>query len=415
MGTLLLIMAIWLMGLMMPHSVSAQTEPHESWWKVQSIDTMKYSRDPSRAKLKDPSFDQVIEDQVSRIAKTGATHVAIGTPYDEEFIPIMKRWVSAARRHNLSVWFRGNFSGWEGWFEYPEITRDQHIEMTKQFILNNKELFKDGDIFTSCPECENGGPGDPRMTGDAAGHKAFLIREHLVATEAFIQIKRQVNAGYYSMNGDVARLIMDKETTHALGGVVAVDHYVDTPEKLVADIKEYIAQSGGKVVLGEFGMPIPDIHGKASEEQQAKWIESALEQLSWIPEVEGVNYWTSFGGSTLLWNDNGSARQAVDVVSRYFGSSQYTGQVVNVLQRPVPNVSVKYHGREFQADTRGIFTIPLLPGQLKYEVTAPDYNPTQVQAVPGASRVQITLQKSRENLIFKVQKLIHSIIRAIIP
>ena len=46
---------------------------------------MKYSRDLSREKLKDPSFDVVIDKQVKAIAETGATHVAISTPYDEEF------------------------------------------------------------------------------------------------------------------------------------------------------------------------------------------------------------------------------------------------------------------------------------------------------------------------------------------
>src|SRR4029078_6551995 len=64
--------------------------------KVQSIDTMKYSRDLALQALKDPQFQNTINKQMSDIAATGATHVAIGTPYDEKFYPILQKWVIAA-------------------------------------------------------------------------------------------------------------------------------------------------------------------------------------------------------------------------------------------------------------------------------------------------------------------------------
>ena len=85
---------------------------------------MKYSRDLAREKLDDPSFDKIIDKQMADISATGANYVAIGTPYDAEFIPMLKRWVASARKHNLHVWFRGNFSGWEEWFDYPKIDHD---------------------------------------------------------------------------------------------------------------------------------------------------------------------------------------------------------------------------------------------------------------------------------------------------
>ena len=148
-------------------------------WEIKSIDTMKYSRDAAGAKLNDPTFDQTIEIQIKNIADLGATHVALGTPYDEKFIPYLSRWVAAARRNNLKVWFRGNFSGWEGWFEYPKISRDQHLAMTENFILSHPDLFRDGDIFSPCPECENGGPGDPRHNGDVTGFSGVFSRAEL--------------------------------------------------------------------------------------------------------------------------------------------------------------------------------------------------------------------------------------------
>src|SRR3972149_11347222 len=94
----------------------------ERFFQVQSIDTMKYSRDVAREKLKDFSYDKEIETQVKNIAETGASHVAIATPYDDEFLPFLRRWVKAAREKGLNVWFRGNFSGWENWFDYEKFT-----------------------------------------------------------------------------------------------------------------------------------------------------------------------------------------------------------------------------------------------------------------------------------------------------
>src|SRR3989344_5208595 len=174
-----------------------QTQPQKiNWWQVQSIDTMKYSRDIAGEKLKDTSFDRVIEDQVDKIARTGATHIAIATPYDEEFLHFLRRWVNAARKKNLLVWFRGNFSGCEGWFGYAKINPDEHLTKTKNFIENHADLFSDGDIFTSCPECENGGPGDPRQTRDVDGHRRFLIDEYNVAKSAFSKINKKVLPGF---------------------------------------------------------------------------------------------------------------------------------------------------------------------------------------------------------------------------
>lgn len=92
-------------------TVTIYPKPDPKWWAFQSVDTMKHSRDLAREKLHDDSYDAVIDREVRSIADIGATHVAIATPYDEEFVPYLKRWVSAARKYHLAVWFRGNFSG----------------------------------------------------------------------------------------------------------------------------------------------------------------------------------------------------------------------------------------------------------------------------------------------------------------
>lgn len=287
--------------------------------KIKSIDTMKYSRDLARERLTDPEFDQVIEKQVSDIAKVGATHVALGTPYDSEFVPFLKKWVVAARKNYLKVWFRGNFAGWEKWFDYPTIDRETHVKSLEKFILQNQDLFEDDDIFTPCSECENGGPGDPRKTGDIQGFRNFLIQEYAISTQAFSQINKKVKVGYFSLNFDVAKLIMDPATTASLGGIVAIDHYVSSPEKLVSDATELAEKSGGKIVFGEFGAPIADIHGKMNQDQQADWINRALTLIYNTSEIIGVNYWVNVGGSTQIWDEEGNARKAVEIIKDFYG------------------------------------------------------------------------------------------------
>lgn len=97
-----------------------------------------------------------------------------------------------------------------------------------------------------------------------------------------------------------------------------LDHYVKDPEQLSADAKKIAEISGGNVILGEIGAPIPDIHGDMSEEEQAKWLELALENAKNTPEIIGINYWVNVGGSTRLWDEKGLKRKAVDTLKKFF-------------------------------------------------------------------------------------------------
>lgn len=287
-------------------------------WEFQSIDTMKYSRDLARETFKNQSFNYTIDQQVSDIAKTGATHIAIDTPYDEEFLPVLRLWVQAARRNHIKVFFRGNFSGWEKWFGYEKIDSLTHLQKTKKFIEENSNLFEDGDVFTSCPECENGIEYDIGSNENFEKYRNFLIEEYITTKNSFKSINKKVTSNYYSMNGDIAYRLMDKETTKAFDGVVVIDHYVKSPQKLEEDLRNLANRSGGQIILGEFGAPIPNIHGKMTDAQQSEWIDEALSRLSKIPELKGVNYWVNAGGSTSLWYDSGVPKPALDPVTQFF-------------------------------------------------------------------------------------------------
>lgn len=359
--------------------VSAQTNNPNPWWEVQAVDTMKFSRDPSREYLGNPvRAQQVISEQVANVAATGATHVAISTPYDEEFLPLLEKWVTEARMHGLSVWFRGNWSGWEGWFGYGRITPEQHLERTVAFIEENPHLFEDGDIFSGCPECENGGPGDPRFDNGKVRHQQFLIKQHETQSKAFEEIGKDVETGFHSMNGDVARLVMDKPTTKAAGGFIVVDHYVRTPDQLISDVIGYGSQSGGKVVLGEFGAPIPDIHGAMTEQQQAAWLEGALDGLSDVTALYGLNYWTGVGGSTALWNSDGSPREGVAVLTKYYKPESFMGVVTDDLGEPIAGATVMSQQRSTTTEADGSFSLPYLQKEGNLIVQKESYTDTIV-------------------------------------
>ncbi len=399
----LIISLITLIFLITPTAALAK----ESYWEIQSIDTMKFSRDLAREKLNDVSFGEIINMQVAEIAATGATHVAIGTPYDEEFIPFLKMWIRAARANNLNVWFRGNFSGWEEWFGYQKIDQKEHLQKTQDFILRNLEIFENGDIFTSCTECENGGPGDPRDTKDVAGYRQFLITEYKVSKEAFSSIGKNVASNYFSMNGDVAYLVMDKKTTQALGGIIVIDHYIKDPEQLSKDIRQLSERSEGNIILGEFGAPIPDIHGAMTEYEQALWIDKALFELANIKDLAGINYWTGFGGTTNIWRDDGSKKSGVEVLSGYYTPKVLSGIVVNELDRGVKGAKVISNGKAVETNKNGEFAILIVPGQNELTIDAKSYN-QEIIKIEKMTSSEILLVKNKENIFFKIAKLIYN-------
>ena len=369
--------------------------PEKSYWEVQAVDTMKYSRDLAGEMLADPAFDAEIEKQVRAVARTGATHLALGTPYDEQFFPFLKRWVEVARQYNLNIWFRGNWSGWEGWFGFKKkLSRQDHIKKTENFILNHPTIFTDGDIFSSCPECENGGPGDPRQNNNAVEYRKFIIEEYAAVKRTFSLIKKNVRSNFFSMNGDVARLIMDKETTQALDGLVVIDHYVATPEKLVQDIKDIAEISGGQVMLGEWGVPIPDIHGEMNDDQRAEWIERALDQMSLLDnKLIGMNYWLAVGGDTALWPKGSEISKVSEVIRKYYSPQLVFGRVINEINQPIKGAQLSFGKKFFMTDDTGKFEGKIFRHANNVSVNAVGYYEKNTPAIDYFNTIVLEREK----------------------
>lgn len=366
----------------------------DRFWPVVSVDTMKYSRDRAR----ETGILVQIPHLVAAVAALHPTHIAIGTPYDEEFYPIIKEWVEEIRKHNLNVWFRGNFSGWEGWFDYPKLSSvAEHHLKTKAFIEKHPDLFENGDIYTPAPEPENGLIRDPRHSGNKTEFLKFLSDSYETCSTAMKRIRKDVRCGYFSMNGDVAREIMTKEAIASSGGVLVVDHYVKDPEKLVRDVAFLYDKYGYPVVLGEFGAPIPDIHGKMTPEQQAAYVTDVLLGLLRLKDkVQGVNYWTAFDGTTQLFQNDVESRPAATALSLFYKPAVLRGTVTDQFHVPLRDVtlSVANGAVTVTTDADGAYELPL-----PHMVTRVFVSPPDETLVAGVVHVELESNKDLERNI----------------
>jgi hypothetical protein len=376
-------------------------------WKIRSIDTMKTSRDKAR----DGITDDVIKAEVSIIKSTGANYVAIGTPYDNEFLPYLKKWVSEIRRQNLNVWFRGSFANYEGWFEYEKnLTPDALLLKTEKFISENKELFEDGDIFDPCPECENGGFW-PQPQGDPS-YNIYVQKKHEVLKKAFNQIDKKVIYNLNSIIGGRAKDVLKQPTFNALDNVIAIDHYNNNAQNY-SDYIDYFTELNTKVVFSEFGAPIPDMHGKMSEDEQAKFIDDVMFRLFQKGEkVKGLNYWVLSTGTTALINENFSERKALSVLKNYYYPSFIKGTITDTLDNPLLSITVKIENSDVYSttDQYGNYSIAV-PSQKEYTVIVDDKKylakSEKVRVEKAETKINnMQLVPKTEDIWYKIQKVL---------
>lgn len=299
-------------------------------WQIRCVDTMKTSRDACRAPL-DATRKALIRAEIAAIKELGATHVAVATPYDAEFLPFLRFWTKEVHAQGLKVWFRGNFCGWEGWFDYPVwgTSYDRHIEAAVDFIHGHADLFETGDSFNLCPEPENSALlHDPRApNGHPVEFRRFLRDSVRETRKAFRDIGRRVEVNWLSVNGDVGRDILDKETVDAIGGLVTIDHYVPNVAKMIEFVDDIHRKFDCKVLIGEFGAPLEHINGEHwTPGQQAEFVEEIFAAL-WDRRdyVVGVSYWVGASESgtdaTRIFERAGNGyewRPAAEVVRKYF-------------------------------------------------------------------------------------------------
>lgn len=337
---LLLILFFALFFSYLSHRSVPTSYAADSLWSVRSVDTMKSSRDLARAKLHDKAFDETIKTEVQLIKGMGANYIALGTPYDDEFLPFLKRWVSAARAEGLKIWYRGTFSNYEGWFGYTKnMSPAQLLTRTSQFIEAHPDLFEEGDIFDPCPECENAGHWKQPLLDDT--YNQFMKEKDDVLEQSFKKINKKVIYNWNSVIGGRAKDVLKGDTFSHLGNVIALDHYVSDTNNYEEYIKYFNENFETVSIFSEFGAPIPDLHGKMTEQQQADFIEKIMQEFYQHKEnVAGVNYWVLSGGTTSLYNADYTPRKVVNVMKKYFMPGIIRGKVIDTLGTNLENIRV---------------------------------------------------------------------------
>lgn len=381
-------------------------------WHFQCIDTMKFSRDAAREFLADPVGSQkFIANEVSIIKSMGATCVSVGTPYDAEFLPLLQQWTTAVHSAGMQVWFRGNFAGWEGWFNYPSLRNaDEHYNKTYSFITSQSNLFVEGDIFSPAPEAENGLLGSPWASDSA--RKAlldFVWKSSDACQKAVGAIRKNIHCGYFSANGDVARDIYTRDVLQKAGAVTVIDHYIPSVVQYGKDLDEYAQKHGLPIVIGEFGAPIPDLNGQMTEQEQAQYVGELLRQFyTHKKQILGLNYWVLRGGSTQLLNSDGSERAVMEVVRDYFKPGQIIGTVVDGIGRPVKNAVVTTgDGVQFiQTNAKGSFSLSIPPGAVDLQVRAHAFNSTTQRVETTRDQktmVKIVIHPTKPSLWYRLR------------
>lgn len=381
-------------------------------WHFQCIDTMKYSRDSAREYLDDPVGSQkFIVNEVSIIKSLGATCISVGTPYDEEFVPLLRQWAVAIHAAGLKVWFRGNFAGWEGWFDYPLLkSAEEHYAKTYAFITAHPDLFAEGDIFSPAPEAENGLLGSPWASSYA--RKAlvdFAWKSSDTCQRAVMVIQKKINCGYFSANGDVARDVYTRDVLQKAGAVTVIDHYISSTVQYGRDLDGYAQKHGLPIVIGEFGAPIPDLNGNLNEQEQAQYVGELLRQFyTHKKQILGLNYWVLRGGSTQLLNTDGSERAVMEIVRDYFIPGQIIGTVVDGIGRPVKSAVIATGDgvQTVQVDGKGYFSLSVPPGALELQVSARGYNTAtqRVETTRGQKTiVKMVIHPTKPSLWYKLR------------
>jgi hypothetical protein len=370
---------------------AAGSETTKCIWEVCSIDTMKTSRDRARSELSNEAFNTTIEQEVMAIKNTGANYIAIDTPYDDEFLPFLERWVKYAREYDLHVWFRGNWSNWEGWFDHPrDMTPAQHLVKTKTFIIEHPTLFVDEDIFEACPECENTGYW-PQPEKDQQ-YNDFIQAEVKTTHEAFTKINKHVYSHYVSIIGGRAREVLTKETIGKLNNIVTIDHYIRNP-KQISEYFDYFSSYGARVLLSENGAPIPSLHGQMDDDQQATYLQGVLDELYVKKDtVLGYNYWVISQGTTQLVTADGTPRKSYTVLQQYFLPFRLTGRITDTAGTQLTNIALSVDGgiTYVKTDANGVYHAKSPYKNIRYIINDENYRSVHTSLAAATPGEEIT-------------------------
>lgn len=276
--------------------------------------------------------DQAFIDQwVDRAKELGANYVAVETPYDSpscgNSVDYAWKWINAIRSRGLLVWHRHMPLSHEAIYDQPKLKSD-YFNLISSYIKSNRDMFREGDIFTPIPEPQNGGISGITYCAhgvcqyDNAADFNRWLRESLdVSEQALTEVGLggKLKLGYFGFDGFIAwgsnnpdwNGILEDATIEKMGHI-AVDHYPELiGQTMDQGLNELQARYPGvPIILSEWGST-----GDSNLEGQVISSMGAAKR----PGVVGFNYWhLGMGGNEALINEDFSLRPQYDEVQSFF-------------------------------------------------------------------------------------------------
>jgi len=300
-------------------------------WKINSIDYQVVTKS-----------DGWNQDQTKRLnefeaGKTlcGANYVALAVPYDN--LTKYTNYVTDARTKGLKIWHRSHWNRWQGDNSASaDMTAQEYLDDTYDFIVNNPTLFADYDCFTMCIESNNAdgvNTTDPfRTTGsfDFTKYNQFLKDQVRYANAAFVAIGKNVQTNLLSLSlslTDLAGQNLDATSGNSSGldnadvvayldGILTIDHYLSDAyrytssptywSKFSSDLdKLHTAFPDCQIMIGEWGYHTTTA---VSDAERAAMYAQIIEVLRSKSYIYGVNFWNHMGqtSSSIFTDSSGT-------------------------------------------------------------------------------------------------------------
>lgn len=308
--------------------------------------------------LQNPVPEPYIKEIVQLAKEVNATHVAIGTPYDNpsnpqviDTIEYTRQWSDAAHDIGLNVWHRHMPEGFQGFYNEKKEVKD-YKPMIVEYIHDHADFFRDGDIFAPFPEPQNGGvigincqPSDTCQFTSVEEFNQEMQAYVEICQQAFAQIGKKVKVGYYGFDGFVVaglgnpdwegKTFLSDKTVKVLDDTITVDHYTDKgPQGYVKDYTTiHNIFPKDQIVIGELG-PASSLPDNASQAEVTKVFRDTLEALSKLDWIIAVNIYPFISGKpqeSLVWVDNEKVKQ-IDATAKQGKSVNYTDAFIKPPQ-----------------------------------------------------------------------------------
>lgn len=329
------------------------TIPSGGGWKINSVDL--------QITTKEAAWNQ---DQTKRLAEfqvvknLGANYVALGVPYDNA--TKFANYVADARTKGFKIFFRSHWNNWQGDNSTSaDLSSQDYLDQTYDFIVNNPTLFEDGDLFATCVEANNANDTPnttyPFRVGNVSGgtfshalYSRFLRDQVTYANAAFLAIGKSVGTWPVSMSVTLLNLsgqeldgtsgdssgLTDADIVNYFGGILTIDHYLsdsyrygDDPSywsKYSSDLdKIHTAFPSCKIMIGEWGYHTTTDTGSGEQHGMFEQIVDVLRSKTYIM---GVNFWVHMGSNTAsIFLDSGGtitpgARNTSNAIKRAFNT-----------------------------------------------------------------------------------------------